>query len=180
MKLLIKTIINLLRIIPFIIKGNKVAISSFVRPNVALRNCVIGKYCYIGENSSLNNVTTGNYCSIATNVYIGGMEHSIHMPSTSARIFPEKCISEKKTRIGNDVWIATSSVIRQGVTIGDGAVVGANSFVNKDVPPYAIVAGSPAKIIRFRFEKNVQKSILATCFWELSPQMAKQKLQNLI
>ena len=77
------------------------------------------------------------------------------------------------THIGHDVWIAASSVVAQGVTIGNGAVVGANSFVNKNVPAYAIVAGSPARIIKYRFDENVIKELEKTEFWNLDVNDAK-------
>ena len=179
MKKFFKEVLNFCHLIPFFFRGNAIPFSSYIRHNVSLRKCKIGKYCYIGENSSLNNVITGNYCSLATNVYIGGMEHPIHKPSTSSRLFPEECISDNKTIIGNDVWVATSCVIRQGVKIGNGAVIGANSFVNKDVPAYAIVAGSPAKILRYRFDTSMQQQVQKTEYWRYNPPKAKEILANL-
>lgn len=72
-------------------------------------------------------------------------------------------------KIGNDVWIGCNSLILPGVSvIGDGAVVGAGSIVTHDIPPYAIVAGNPARIIRYRFQKEVIKELLASKWWEKS------------
>jgi acetyltransferase-like isoleucine patch superfamily enzyme len=68
--------------------------------------------------------------------------------------------------IGNDVWIATNAVIMKGITIGDGAVVGAGAIVNKDVPSYAIVAGVPARIIRYRFEPHIIEKLLEIKWWD--------------
>ncbi|ENX6806719.1 TPA: CatB-related O-acetyltransferase, partial [Escherichia coli] len=67
--------------------------------------------------------------------------------------------------IGNDVWIGNDVVLKGGIAIGDGAVIAANSVVTKDVPPYAIVAGVPAKIIRFRFDSNVIDELLRIKWW---------------
>lgn len=68
--------------------------------------------------------------------------------------------------IGNDVWIGVGSIIRRGVTIGNGAVIGANSFVNKDVPPYAFAVGSPARVIKYRFKKEMIEKIEESCWWQ--------------
>ena len=134
-------------------KGNRVPLSTRIDSRCTLTYCTIGKCCFIRTGAQFNHVKTGNYCSFAADVQIGGMEYPLYEYSTSAQIFREKCVSDKDTILGNDVWIGAGSIIRQGVKIGDGAVVCANSFVNTDVPPYAVVAGSPAKIIKYRFDE---------------------------
>ena len=74
------------------------------------------------------------------------------------------------------MWIAANCIIRQGVTIGDGAVVGAGSFVNKDVPPYAIVFGSPAKVHKYRFDQDIIDKLNESHYWEYEPKDAKTLL----
>jgi acetyltransferase-like isoleucine patch superfamily enzyme len=74
----------------------------------------------------------------------------------------------KKTIIGNDVWIGNKAIILQGVTIGNGAVVGAGAVVTKDVPPYAIVVGNPAVILRKRFDENVVSLLERTKWWNMT------------
>lgn len=145
------------------LKNNNIHMSSFVGTSVMMRNCIVGKHCYIATQSILNNAKIGNYTCIAPHVQIGGMQHSYWYPSISPRLSNE-CVSNN-TYIGHDVWIAASAIIAQGVTIGNGAVVGANSFVNKDVPPYAIVVGSPARIIKYRFNEDIIKKLEETEFW---------------
>lgn len=103
----------------------------------------------------------GSLCSIADNViFLLGGDHKY----TSLLLYPihvkfMKYQYEAKTKgpisVGDDVWIGSHAIILSGITIGNGAVVGAGSVVTKDVPPYAIVAGNPARIIKYRFEKNV-------------------------
>lgn len=162
-----------------LLKGNHVPLSSRIDSRCTLRFSTIGKYCFIRSGAQFNHVITGNYCSFAADVQIGGMEHPITEYSTSAKLFRDECVSDMDTIIGNDVWIAAGAIIRQGVRIGNGAVVGANSFVNKDVPPYAIVAGSPAHIIKYRFEKEIQEMIANSGYWNLPPKKAKLVLKSL-
>lgn len=78
-------------------------------------------------------------------------------------------------RIGNDVWICQRAVIISGVTIGDGAVIGANAVVTKDVPPYAVVGGSPARILKYRFPKNTIEKMLAIRWWEWDDEKIKRE-----
>jgi hypothetical protein len=73
------------------------------------------------------------------------------------------------TTIGNDVWIGRNVVVRQGVTVCDGAIIGANSFVNRDVPPYAIFAGQPARLIRYRFAEEIRDALLDLQWWDWLP-----------
>lgn len=140
-----------------------------------INDCSIGSYVYIGDGCVINSAAIGNYSCIAPSVQIGGMEHSYWHPSISPKL-SDDCISGEKTEIGHDVWIAASAIVKQGVKIGDGAVIGANSFVNKDVPPYAIVVGSPAKVIKYRFTPEEIEIINQTRYWELPPRDARKVL----
>lgn len=138
-------------------------------------NCYIGRYCYITKTN------IGNYCSIANNVSIGQGEHDLTKISTNS-IFYKNTFNEltkDDCRIGNDVWIGVDSIIRRGVIIGNGAVIGANSVVTKDVPPYAIVVGSPAKIIRYRFDESKIRLIEDSNWWTRTADEA-QKIFNKI
>lgn len=168
----------LLRMPQFLFRKNSINISTNVGPNVLVSKCKIGSYNYIGRNSILNNVIIGNYCSIAPNVVIGGMEHSYWWYSTST-FLSDKCISNLETVIGHDVWIGANCIIKQGVTIGTGAVIGAHSFVNKDVEEYSIVIGCPAKVLKYRFPKSIQVNLINSEFWLCKPSKAKVILDNL-
>lgn len=162
----------------FSFRHNSFGKGAYVSSHVALRKCTIGDYSHVGPYCNFNCAFVGNYCSIAPGVYIGGEEHAFWNVSTSDRLTDEG-ITEEKTIIGYDVWIGAQCYIRQGVKIGNGVVIGSNSFVNRDIPDYAIVVGSPAKIIRYRFDENTINEIKNTHYWELEPQEARKRI-NLI
>lgn len=127
-------------------------------------------YFYL-NNASLS---IGDYCSIAVEVgiFLGG-EHHPEWVSTypfgalwREHDHPDQPKSRGDVVIGNDVWIGRGATIMSGVTIGDGAVIGARALVVKDVPPYGIVGGNPAKLIRHRFEPEVIRKLLAIRWWD--------------
>lgn len=143
-----------------------------------IRYSRIGKYSYVGAKTEIVYSTIGKFCSIARNCSIGGPAHKLDSVSTSPlftsgrNIFKKnfatiKFISEKETIIENDVWIGTRAVILQGRKIGTGAVIGAGAVVTKDVPPYAIVAGNPARILRYRFEESIIHRLIESEWWEM-------------
>lgn len=143
----------------------------------------IGFASYVGINSLLKNVSIGRYCSIGERVQIGVPNHPTEWVSShpfqykGVRYFdgfPEYVEGNKRfvgnsktTVIGHDVWIGTNAVILQGVTIGHGAVVAANAVVTKDVEPYSIVGGVPAREIRKRFDTELVADLLETEWWNI-------------
>ena len=145
------------------------------------KDSILGKYCYVGERSDITKSEIGHYVSIANNVSIGPGEHRLDRISTNSLFYssPYQSLTEGHCRIESDAWIGVDSIVRRGVTIGLGAVVGANSFVNADVPNFAIVAGSPAKIIGYRFNEAHQKLIIDSKWWELDIEDAKLALDDL-
>lgn len=117
----------------------------------------------------------GRFCSIATGVVIGQprRSHPMHWLSTHAFTANPKLLRKPlqpereatPARIGHDVWIGRDALILDGVEIGTGAVIGAQSLVNRDVPPYAVVAGSPARVLRYRFAPELIERLLASRWW---------------
>ncbi|MBB4045516.1 CatB-related O-acetyltransferase [Bacteroides reticulotermitis] len=182
---LIKQFLRILRMgkffvakILYSIRQNRFGKGSYVSSNVQLRKCNIGAYTTIGPNSVLNRAIVGAYCSFASDVMIGGEEHAYWDISSSDKL-TNQGISETDTIIGYDVWIGAQCYIRQGVRIGNGVVIGSNSFVNRDIPDYAIVAGTPARIMKYRFDKEMIEKINQTHYWEFDPPKAKVIIQQL-
>ncbi len=148
----------------------------------------LGAYSYIGRGTQLIHANVGKFCSISGNVVIGMGHHTLSNLSTSP-LFTEKhngtghswtdnesLMPYKPVTIGNDVWVGTRAMVLGGVTIGDGAVVGAGAIVTKDIPPYAIVAGVPAKVIRYRFEADVIAKLLDIKWWKLPDELLKDNI----
>lgn len=150
---------------------------------------VLGDYSYIsGPRSFVEAAHIGKFCSIARQVIIGPGDHNLKAVTThpfpiapafggfvpSARPQTQK----EPVVIGNDVWIGVNAVILRGVTIGDGAVVAANAVVTRDVPPYAIVGGSPARHIKDRFVSEVSEALQRIRWWDWSEEELRRNVDQ--
>jgi virginiamycin A acetyltransferase len=145
-----------------------------------LGRIIKGEYTYFADGEpkvmeSLTDVIFGKFCSIANNViFDGGFQHNIKNISTFPFnvFFKDYCfknthpISKGDITVKNDVWIGINSVIMSGVTIDNGAVIGANSVVTRDVKPFEIVGGVPARHIKYRFPDNEIKILQRVQWWD--------------
>ncbi|MFQ5509844.1 MAG: CatB-related O-acetyltransferase [Leptospirillia bacterium] len=153
-----------------------------LHPKVTVAWSEVGDYSYVSPNSYVVHAGIGRFCSIGQDVYIGLFRHpSRDFVSTYPAFFsvnnsgcrrsfietPGFDETPPRTEIGHDVWIGNRAVVPGGVKIGTGAIIAACAVVTKDVPPYAIVGGNPARLIRYRFDEADITFLLETRWWEL-------------
>jgi acetyltransferase-like isoleucine patch superfamily enzyme len=143
-----------------------------------ISNSSFGDFTYIANDSCINNVDIGKFCSFGPGVRTGMGIHPTTMVSTHPIFYStlgqsgvvavkQNFFSEsKRTHIGSDVWIGANVIIHDGVVIGDGAIIASGSVVNKDINPYSIVAGVPAKIIKYRFSERIIDKLLRKAWWD--------------
>lgn len=154
---------------------------SGIRYGAKLFNVQMGDYSSIGIDSKVSNAIIGRFSVIAREVYVGVgahptnylSAHSIFYKNNPWGFHPEwvKEIDYDESpicHIGNDVWIGTRAIIMDGVNIGDGAIVASGAVVTKDVPPFAVVGGVPAKIIKYRYSQEMINRLLEIEWWNLS------------
>jgi len=129
----------------------------------------IGAYSYVREGGEINNLQSiGRFCSIGRNVFLGQQRdnHPINWVSSSMSVSGDYVASSEYASIGHDVWIAHDAVVMAGVTVGHGAVIGRNTVVTKDIQPYQIVVGNPARAIDRRFTEEQISALLASQWWD--------------
>jgi acetyltransferase-like isoleucine patch superfamily enzyme len=157
---------------------NKFGIAS----NVEFSNSSIGDYSYISPGSKIHSTTIGKFCSIGPNVTIGYGEHPVNFLSTSPLFYygtkkfdvqiayKDYFDHHRKVTIENDVWIGANVYVKNGIKISNGSVIAAGAVVINDIPPYAIVGGVPAKVLKYRFTSEQIVELLNIEWWNLSIQ----------
>jgi acetyltransferase-like isoleucine patch superfamily enzyme len=161
----------------------------YMKDNKKYKRYNIGEYTYGRPKVFADdaNLKIGKFCSIAMNVTIYlGSEHQMNWVTTYPFFakFKEAKHTGNTTKgdvnIGNDVWIADGAIILSGVTIGDGAVIGARAVVSKDVKPYEIVAGNPARHIRYRFDEDTRNKLLKIKWWNWDIEKIKSEFDLIL
>ncbi|PLZ26111.1 chloramphenicol acetyltransferase [Fischerella thermalis WC558] len=180
----------------------------FIKNTVTNPNIIIGDYTYYDDLEDSENfernvlyhypfigdkLVIGKFCALATGVkfIMNGANHQMSgFPTYPFNIFgsgwervtpkPEELPFKGDTVIGNDVWIGYEAVIMPGVKIGDGAIVAAKSVVVKDVPPYAVVGGNPASLLRQRFPDEIINALLEIAWWNWDIEKITRNLEKIV
>lgn len=161
-------------------------IYSRVKDYAELRESILGDYSYISQYSIVNKTSISKFTSIAQGTYIGLWEHNTDVSTHSFYLYEHSGNFVKgytsynkdsiETSIGNDVWIGANSVILKGVKIGNGVIIGAGAVVTKDIPPYAIAVGNPAKIIKYRYDQKDIAWFEDLKWWDFD----REKIQDIV
>lgn len=168
------------------ILNSEVHKTSSIASGTQFVDSTMNRHSFCGYDCSILSTEIGSFCSIASNCEIGGASHTVDWISTSP-VFNENRDQIKmkyshhmynaqsgRTIIGNDVWIGARSLIKAGVKIGHGSVVGMGSVVTKDIPAYEIWAGNPAKFIRKRFDDDTTNELLRINWWDFEDDKLKK------
>ncbi|MGY3236790.1 MULTISPECIES: DapH/DapD/GlmU-related protein [unclassified Bradyrhizobium] len=148
--------------------------------NTRIEYASLGDYSYLGENCDVADAVIGKFTAIANSVRIGAPNHPMGRPSQHRFTYVPEYYEASASRdrdffadrrgdrviVGHDVWIGHGAILLPGVTVGDGAVVGAGAVVSRDVAPYTIVGGVPARLIRRRFDDSVAESLRRIAWWD--------------
>ena len=172
------------------VKNSTIHKSSKIEAGSQVLNSSFDKHSFCGYDCQINNSDIGSFCSIADNVIIGPSSHPYNWVGGSPVFYSGRDSIKAKfsefdrekplrTVIGSDVWIGINSIIKSGVKIGHGSIIGMGSVVTKDVDPYTIVGGCPAKVIKKRFNDNIINNLLDLCWWELDENELKKISVNI-
>lgn len=168
-------------------KNSQIGKNTVIFNNVNIQNAKIDNYTYIQSNSVISFTNIGKFCSIASNVHIGLAEHPTNFISTSPIFYDNTqplpfFFTKKKefkniylqTTIDADVWIGQNVIIKSGVSVGAGAIIGAGAVVVKNVEPYSIVGGVPAKHIKYRFDELLRYQLIESKWWEYEDEQIEE------
>lgn len=160
--------------------------------NTSIRESEIGDYTYFAGDCQVIYATIGKYCSIASHVRINPGNHPMWRVTSHHMTYRRRMFElgeddaeffqwrrDHRVIIGHDVWIGHSAIIMPGVTIGDGAVIGSQAVVTKDVDPYTIVGGVPARVIRDRFPRDIAEKLQKIAWWDWTRAELEERFDDL-
>lgn len=167
------------------IRNSYVHPTSKIESGTSFISSEIDRHSFCGYDCDIYLAKIGSFTSIANRVMLGGARHPMEWASTSpvfyagrdsvkAKFAEHKLKPNAGLTIGHDVWIGHSAIVLDGVMVGTGSVIGAGSVVTKDVAPYSVVAGNPARLIRHRFSPDVAERLLALEWWKFSDKRLKE------
>jgi phosphonate metabolism protein (transferase hexapeptide repeat family) len=181
---------------PFIHQDAKIVKSRLgayteVGPRTAIQETVMDDYSYITNDGNVIYSLIGKFCSLAAMVRINPGNHPMHRAAQHHFTYRSRQFGlgeddpevfdwrrSEKVILGNDVWVGHGAVVLAGVSVGNGAVVGAGAVVTKNVAPYTIVAGVPAKVVRLRFPKEIQEAMERIRWWDWPHQRLKETMKD--
>lgn len=155
-------------------------------------NSSINNYSYTGLLTSIARTDIGSFCSIANKVSIGATKHPMDSVSThpftyrtefgsllgADKLSAQDDHESERTELGNDIWVGHGVIIMPGIKINHGAIIGAGAVVTKDIPPYSVVAGIPAKVIKFRTSSENIDKLLSIAWWNWSRDTIKNNIND--
>ncbi len=167
------------------IHGSEIHPTSAVEGGSQIINSRMDRHSFCGYDCIILNAEIGSFCSLADNVYIGGAGHPMEFVSTSPVFLSHRDSVKTKfarhsyfnlprTIIGNDVWVGYGARLRAGIHVGHGAVIGMGAVVTRDVPPYCVVGGNPAKKIKERFPQPIAQGLLKSEWWMYGDEELKE------
>ncbi len=162
------------------IRDSRAGMCCEILEDTSLHTVELGDFSYLGPRCIVGDSTIGKFCAIAAEVRIGAPNHPMDRPSMHRFTYCPEYYSADAVRdhaffdrrkqdravIGNDVWIGHGVIVLPGVKVGDGAVLAAGAVVTKDVEPYTIVGGIPAKFIRERFTRTIAERLASIAWWD--------------
>jgi acetyltransferase-like isoleucine patch superfamily enzyme len=170
------------------IYGSDIHETSVVENGSQIVDVRMGRHSFCGYDCVILNAEIGGFCSIADHVYIGGSAHPMEFVSTSpvflrhkdsvkAKFSRHEYFNMPQTTIGHDVWIGYGARLRAGIAVGHGAVIGMGSVVTRDVAPYSVVGGNPARKIKDRFSEAVAQGLIMSEWWNYNDAELKEAAQ---
>ena len=184
LKYKLQSIVDRKKHISATVLNTKIDKTASVRQHCRIYDSMLGRYSYVARNTLIQNAEIGAFCSISEGCNIGMPSHPTTMVSTSpvflngnnyllANFSNHPFDDCPKTHIGNDVWVGAGAKIKSGLIIGNGSIIAAGAVVTKNVPPYSIVGGVPARVIRYRFDEKTASELERTKWWDWSDEKIK-------